>query len=379
MNYGMPYKGSKNRIAKFVIDRLPDGDVFVDLFGGGGAITHAAVLSGKYKRIIYNDIDPIVSKAFKMAINGEFGDEHRWIDREDFFQLKDTDFYVAACFSFGNNLIGYCYAKEIEPWKKALHYARVFNDFSELEKFGIKSDGSRADITAHKEEYKKKYICWYMKNVLKLEKEYQFEKSQLEMNIKDESERLRNYLINARNTAGITVAAVDRHLGTNSMSGHYFGRSQWQFPTREAYQKMQEIMPTLDKDYDDVVGLSILWQSLESLESLQSLESFERLKRLEMSGNIEIFNTDYQNIEIPHDSVIYCDIPYRNTDGYRFDFDYERFYGWAKRQDNIYISEYNMPDDFRVVDSIEKTVNLSAVTTTKSIEKLFTPKRTEVL
>jgi site-specific DNA-adenine methylase len=38
----MPYKGSKNAIARDIIDILPAGDVFVDLFAGGCAVTHAA-------------------------------------------------------------------------------------------------------------------------------------------------------------------------------------------------------------------------------------------------------------------------------------------------------------------------------------------------
>lgn len=35
LRLGMPYKGSKNAIARDIIDILPAGDVFVDLFAGG--------------------------------------------------------------------------------------------------------------------------------------------------------------------------------------------------------------------------------------------------------------------------------------------------------------------------------------------------------
>ena len=45
MTYGVPYQGSKSRIAKDIIDQLPTGNRFVDLFAGGCAITHAAILS----------------------------------------------------------------------------------------------------------------------------------------------------------------------------------------------------------------------------------------------------------------------------------------------------------------------------------------------
>lgn len=64
----MPYKGSKNKIAEKLIGVLPSAEYFVDLFGGGGAMSHCALLSGKYKHIIYNEIEPVVAKGFKMAI-----------------------------------------------------------------------------------------------------------------------------------------------------------------------------------------------------------------------------------------------------------------------------------------------------------------------
>lgn len=34
--YGVPYKGSKNTIADFVVNNLPESEIFVDVFAGGG-------------------------------------------------------------------------------------------------------------------------------------------------------------------------------------------------------------------------------------------------------------------------------------------------------------------------------------------------------
>lgn len=51
MNYGFPYKGSKNKIAGQLLAQLPSGKRFVDLFGGGGAMSHCAILSGKYESL----------------------------------------------------------------------------------------------------------------------------------------------------------------------------------------------------------------------------------------------------------------------------------------------------------------------------------------
>ena len=52
MRYGLPYIGSKNAIAEWVVDLLPEADVLCDLFCGGCAITHCALLKNKYKKTI---------------------------------------------------------------------------------------------------------------------------------------------------------------------------------------------------------------------------------------------------------------------------------------------------------------------------------------
>ena len=161
--YGIPYKGSKNSIARKIVSFLPSADILIDICAGGCAITHAALeicegLAPKWERIIANDICEMPLKLFKGAIYGEYANEKRWIDRETFQKLKDIDPYVRYCWSFGNNGIDYLYAQQVEPWKKALHYARVFGDTSLLRNMGIDGDGSRADVLAHEAEYKDKYI-----------------------------------------------------------------------------------------------------------------------------------------------------------------------------------------------------------------------------
>lgn len=138
MNYGLPYMGSKSKIVKHIVPLFPNADNFVDLFAGGGAVTHYAMTTAKYKHFVFNDINPLMPKAFEMALNGEFENEKRWISREEFFRLRDTDPYVAICFSFGNNLSTYMYNEEIEQIKEAYHYALFFDDYSlAKERMGI--------------------------------------------------------------------------------------------------------------------------------------------------------------------------------------------------------------------------------------------------
>ena len=140
----MPYKGSKNSIAAEIISILPPAKHFYDIFGGGGAMTHAAALSGKYQYIHYNELNPLICKGFKMAVNGEFKSERRWISREYFNAHKSDDPYVAICWSFGNNLRNYLYSKELEPLKKAVHYARIYNSYCLLHELGL-AEPSRAE------------------------------------------------------------------------------------------------------------------------------------------------------------------------------------------------------------------------------------------
>jgi site-specific DNA-adenine methylase len=350
--YGAPYMGSKSKIAEDILAILPRGKRFVDLFGGGFAMTHCAMLSEKYEEFYYNELNPLVVDMIKKAIAGEYKNERRWIDRETFFKLKDTDGYIKYCWSFGNKGEAYLYAKEIEPWKKALHYARVLGDCSLLKEFGIDSNGSKQDIIAHKDEYKEKYIKWYLKNICLSDADFNRLKNDLDKKIKDQKEELRQYLCNALKESGLTAAEVDRRLNTQ-MSGHYFGRSQWAFPTREEYNKMRAFMPL--KPYDEVYGYQELLQSLESLQRLQSLERLQSLQRLELHCGSYV---DYQHKE---GDVVYCDPPYENTATYSEDgFNHKEFYDWvASRPYQVYFSSYEISDNrFYKVWSKQKIQNL---------------------
>lgn len=136
MKYGLPYKGSKNKLAERIIDILPDADHLIDMFCGGCAIAHAALVKGKYQHVHINDLNWMCPTLFKDALEGKYADDTRWISREDFERLKNTDPYVAMVWSFGNNLRDYMYSKDIEPLKRAIHYAMYFNDYEPGKELG---------------------------------------------------------------------------------------------------------------------------------------------------------------------------------------------------------------------------------------------------
>lgn len=82
------------------------------------------------------------------------------------------------------------------------------------------------------------------------------------------------------------------------------------------------------------------------------------MKKLKNLNNVQFYNLNYSDVDIPLGSLVYCDIPYKNTTQYNSKevgkFDHDEFYKWVKNNSNkyeIYISEYkeNIPDDFEVV------------------------------
>lgn len=130
MKYGLPYKGSKNKLAERIVRMLPRRAHLVDMFAGGCAVSHAAMVLHKFEHVHINDINWMPVQLFVDALAGKYNDDTRWISREDFFRLKDSDPFVAIVWSFGNNMRDYLYSRDIEPLKKAIHYALFYSDYS---------------------------------------------------------------------------------------------------------------------------------------------------------------------------------------------------------------------------------------------------------
>ena len=52
MNYGLPYKGSKNTIAEQLVKALPRGNKLLDACCGGGAVLMAAAMSLRWNSVV---------------------------------------------------------------------------------------------------------------------------------------------------------------------------------------------------------------------------------------------------------------------------------------------------------------------------------------
>ena len=360
MNYGLPYKGSKNRIAKKILDVLPAAPVLYDVFCGGCAVTHAALLSGKYSRVVANDINGMIPHAFETALAGGFRNEARWISRDDFQKLYKTDPYVAICFSFGNNLHEYCYARELEPYKRALHYAIFWQDTGPWRE-----------------------LCPETADALKRAME-------------SEQDRHKRRI------------GAGRAIVTALKAGLMNGSIDPAVMDKPIYKKIRkEKTPGLSLHLQSAISLECRLQSLETLENderlqrLESLERFERLKNLETLQTDEslcrlqslerleritdmdalpvltVTTGDYRALNFERGGIIYCDPPYKSTkERYGREFDFAGFYAWCEHQANpVFISEYTMPEDrFVPVAAFTVTRKMDARKSSICPEKIWRPR-----
>ena len=81
---------------------------------------------------------------------------------------------------------------------------------------------------------------------------------------------------------------------------------------------------------------------------------------------------EYKEIDIPDDSIVYCDPPYSGTtDGYGVGgFSHDSFYSWLKQIQAsgslVYVSGYEMPDDFIVVWERQVNCNIDNMNQSKA-------------
>ena len=103
------------------------------------------------------------------------------------------------------------------------------------------------------------------------------------------------------------------------------------------------------------------------------------LKQVEKLKGVIIQNKTYYELELPPNSIVYCDPPYEGTTKYANDFDHNLFWNWvrniSKQGHTVFVSEYEAPNDFVCVWEKEAKSFLSTTTKKRnskfSVEKLF--------
>lgn len=344
MSFGLPYKGSKSSIAKDIVAVLPGGNRLVDLFCGGCAVTdYAMKKTDKFNRFLINDINGRNPKTYIRALSGVFRNEERWISRQDFFKLKETDDYVRLCFSFGNSCKTYMYSPQIEPYKEAIHSIVFWEDYSKMEA-----------------------LC---PAVVGIAHEY--------CDGKDRKGR--------RLAFGKAVAAHIKEMGSVEywQSNPMFRavKIKWS-EDRRGMRSCQWNRGSPLESLERLERLQRL-ESLESLERLQSLQSLiclERLQSLESLGKEEpivVSTDDYRSYVYNDGDVVYCDPPYAGTNGYGREFDHDAFWQWCRTRDfPVYVSEYRAPEDFISIWCKEKRQLFNhRVLSANAVEHLFLHKK----
>ena len=321
-NYGVPYKGSKNMIAEWVVSHVSECGTFFDVFAGGCAVTDCVLRKGRAKHVIANDLDSMPVKCFEMAVRGDFADEDRWISRDAFFALKGTDPYVRFCFSFGNNAKCYMYSTTIEPYKRAIHYVLVHDYWDDFDRLCPEvCDACHAALDG----------------------------------ITDRKERRVNF--NRAFTNRIKELSGDNWLAPIVQNNPLYRTVKTKNPKR-----------------DLASGEDMCLEGVHALQNLESLQSLERLQ-----PSLETSNLDYraltERILATDNSFVYCDPPYRGTQGYG-EFDYDAFLDWALeigQKRPVLISEYAIDHDgFVEVDSKLKLSSFSGNGSKTVDEKLYT-------
>ena len=401
MKYGLPYKGSKNKLAERIVRFLPKRDNLVDLFCGGCAVSHAALLMGKYKHIHINDLNWMCPTLFIDALNGKYNDDTRWISREDFFRLRDTDPYVAVVWSFGNNLRDYLYSQEIEPLKRAIHYAIFFSDYEPGRELG--HDLSFVDGIG---DVQRRYIA--VKRYFSQFGHFQqqsFEGGQMQVEhltrtmqlnlMRGQAPRLQHAEAFSRLNTNLqsygggkrvsqigdsrkTAQYLSEYHPLERTTGGVFRREQT--PSRTATPGMSPTTGVSKKKTASDLGKPNTGSEPTALHRLQYRERQHSMPARQGGQSLPITSSvlDYAEVEIPKGSVIYCDIPYEGTNVYNGaeHFDYERFYRWAESQtEPVFISSYDMPRDrFDCVAEWDHRSTLNDRNNNAVKERIFVPK-----
>lgn len=122
-------------------------------------------------------------------------------------------------------------------------------------------------------------------------------------------------------------------------------------------------------------GYAQKWAGNSGRNFLQEFKtSIEKIKPTIQEKNVYFYNKSYDEYN-PSNMLIYCDPPYKSTEGYSTgEFDHDKFWEtmrkWSKNN-CVFISEENAPSDFVVVWKRQKRRTLDKENRFYSYEKLY--------
>lgn len=112
-----------------------------------------------------------------------------------------------------------------------------------------------------------------------------------------------------------------------------------------------------------------------------SQEAYDNMmKQIPLIKDVKFYNKSFRELEIPKNSLVYCDPPYANTTSYKDAFDHKDFWAWCdeliEQGHQVFVSEYNAPEGWKCVYEKKVTSSLTKETGSKTaVEKLFTKRK----
>ena len=374
--YGAAYQGSKSKIADEIISKLPAKKYFIDAFSGGGALAHCALESGKFEHIIANDLQTkdILEAHFLWTPEQHLEFQKKWITKEEFD--KTDNLYIKTCWSFSNNRKAYIYSKACYEYKRLLHNAICFREYKEFEDYcGI--DLSEIDSYDDLNERRKAA----RRAILKALKPYSF-KEPINSNTHIPKEIYDAILGGNKDWRNLGVdrlehKCVDRILRSEELETSKCVKNILYLANLEYAKQSKGLVNIISSEnlerskHSKNVANFVILQSMEAskqgknVENMLCLTNLERTKQGKniesliqqenllrskaiTSSNISITSVSYDEIDLPEPSetVIICDPPYRNTQGYQVEFDNDKFEKWcidrAREGYEVFVCEYSI-------------------------------------
>lgn len=381
--WGAAYQGSKSKIADDIIALLPSKKYFIDAFSGGGALAHCALESGKFEHIIANDLQTkeILEAHFLWTPEQHLEFQKRWIDKEEF--EKTDNLYIKTCWSFSNNRKAYIYSKACYEYKRRLHNAICFRNYKEFEDYcGI----NLSEIDTYEDLNERRKAA--RRAILKALKPYSFKETinsnthipkeiydailagnkdwrnlQSMEETKQDDKCVKNMLYLANLEYTKQSKNVENMLCLTNLErtkqDDKCVKNMLQLENLERTKQSKGLVSIISSENLERTKQG---KSIERLQNLQSMEASKNTKNVESlaqqenllrsknitASNISITSVSYDEIDLPDpdETVIICDPPYRNTQGYQVEFDNDKFEQWcidkAKVGYEVFVCEYNI-------------------------------------
>lgn len=111
----------------------------------------------------------------------------------------------------------------------------------------------------------------------------------------------------------------------------------------------------------------------EKLQNRKSTKSI--MEQRELLKDVLFYCCNYYELDIPENSIIYCDPPYEGTTNYKDVIDYAKFWQWCEEKTlgghKVFVSEYHAPKGWKSIWHKDVNTGLDVKTTKIDTENLF--------